>query len=68
MEMEKPKSDRQIEAEFNLANDPTELNLYTTTKTGTPPAYDTAYDSQIEKYVWMILCWELSAIVSYILS
>ena len=54
--MEKPKSDRQIEAEFNLANDPTELNLYTTTKTGTPPAYNVAYDSQIEKYVGMILC------------
>ena len=51
MEMEKPKSDRQIEAEFNLANDPTELNLYTTTKTGTPPSYNTVYESQIEKYV-----------------
>jgi len=51
MEMEKPKSDKQIEAEFNLVNDPTELNLYTTTKTGTPPSYNAAYESQIEKYV-----------------
>jgi len=49
MEMEKPKSDKQIEAEFNLVNDPTELNLYTTTKTGTPPSYNAAYESQIEK-------------------
>ncbi|KAL9959797.1 hypothetical protein ACROYT_G033153 [Oculina patagonica] len=47
--MEKPKSEKQIEAEFNLANDPTELNLYTTSRTGPPPEYDATCDSQIEK-------------------
>lgn len=50
MKMEKPKSEKQIQAEFNLANDPTELNLYTTSRTGSPPEYNSTYDSQIEKY------------------
>lgn len=51
MEMKKPKSAKQIQAEYNLANDPTELKLYTTSKQRTPPDYNAEYDSQIEKYV-----------------
>ena len=47
--MEKPKSDKQIRAEFNLANDPTEFSLYTTTRGGPLPGYNEE-DSQIEKY------------------
>lgn len=50
MEMKKPKSEKQIQAEYNLANDPTELKLYTTSKQGPPPDYNAEYDSQIEKY------------------
>ncbi|XP_068757333.1 uncharacterized protein [Montipora capricornis] len=46
--MEKPKSDEQIKAEFNLANDSTELSLYTTTRGG-PPSNFNEEDSQIEK-------------------
>ncbi|XP_073228377.1 uncharacterized protein [Porites lutea] len=46
--MEKPKSEKQIHAEFNLANDPTELSLYTTTRRGPLPGYKEE-DSQIDK-------------------
>jgi len=46
--MEKPKSEKQIQAEFNLANDPTQLSLYTTTRRGPLPGYNEE-DSQIEK-------------------
>ena len=47
--MEKPKSEKQIQADFNLANDPTQLSLYTTTRRGPLPGYNEE-DSQIEKY------------------
>lgn len=47
--MEKPKSEKQIQAEFDLANDPTELSLYTTTRRGPLPGLNEE-DSQIEKY------------------
>ena len=46
--MEKPKSEKQIHAEFNLANDPTELSLYTTTRCGPLPGYKEE-DGQIDK-------------------
>lgn len=46
--MEKPKSDEQIKAEVNLANDPTELSLYTTTRGVSLPGHKED-DSQIEK-------------------
>lgn len=49
LEMKKAKSEKQIQAEFNLANDPTELNLYTTTRRGPLPEYTADTDSQIEK-------------------
>ncbi|KAJ7318878.1 hypothetical protein OS493_037289 [Desmophyllum pertusum] len=49
MEMEKPKSEKQILAEFNLANDPTELNLYITTRKGPLPEYTADHESQLEK-------------------
>ena len=55
LEMKKAKSEKQIQAEFNLANDPTELNLYTTTRRGPLPEYTADTDSQIEKYECMIL-------------
>lgn len=47
--MKKPKSERQIQAEFNLENDTTELNLYTTTRRG--PLFENTADteSRIEK-------------------
>lgn len=48
--MEKPKSDKQIKAEFDLANDPKELSLYITTRRGPLPGFNED-DSQIEKYV-----------------
>ena len=46
---EKPKSEKQIQAEFNLENDTTELNLYTTTRRG--PLFENTADteSRIEK-------------------
>ena len=47
--MEKPKSEKQIRAEFNLANDPTEFSLYTTTRGGPLAGYNEE-DSQLEKY------------------
>ncbi|PFX21284.1 uncharacterized protein LOC111335782 [Stylophora pistillata] len=49
LEMKKPKSEKQIQAEFNLENDPTELNLYTTTRKGPLPEYTADSESRIEK-------------------
>ena len=66
MRLDKPKTMDQIHAEFRVANDPTELNIYTTTRQGSLMS-DSSRESLVEKLVYLSMkmltlcfkCWYL---------